>query len=470
MQPGKGLNGRDSFSTYQPADIFVHIRYPQMKALRPAIPPSDFDTLENEAVKKELEMLKLLMKNQKNKPFYILIRSGKIIFAGLFLPAHFFFFIVPKWLMRNIFPKLAILRKNTVNTCKNSFNRIVKEIVAKLQVILKLVEVLKPLHSLIKSGFNKLINNFLTPFQKMVQFGDAVIKRTSNFISQKITLAASIIKSIKQRFVSVANLSIKSESLPSSEFFLKTVLVNTLSKTKEMYKTTSKKLSNTVKVLQNILNAQVERASKAVNTFKKLASKTLKPVMDIAKVVSKRISEGLNVAKKRIANAIAPKVQAIENNIEKVSQLIKPPLTFAIAMITQINQNVVNAFFNNPRFQIFKAQVTKLKKITAKVQRIQAAILKSYERFKKHLIQGVKKLSRQGKKIFAKVQSKAKSFRKKIATFVQKLSGALKSLKDVFVKVLRKILRFFVLTLRWCRIMIKFSGYLVREIFRELQS
>jgi hypothetical protein len=471
MQPNKGLSGKDSFSSYQPADIFVHIRYPQMKPLRPAIAACDFDTLENEAVKKELEQLKSLMKSQKNKPFYILIRSGKIIFAVLFLPARLFLFRIPKWLIRNMLPKIGLLKKKVNETFK-SFTRLIREMAAKLQVITQLVNALKPLQALLKNSFNNLVNNLVTPFRKINEVVNNVIKQTTLYLSKKQAQLASMFKNIRNKFASAAVVSRQEGSV--SDFSIKTTIIHVIAKVKGIYKNASKKTSENLQAVKRFIQIKANNALKSVNFLKKSVAKVLKPVTDVVKLGGNKAVKAAKGAKKRISAAVIPKVQAIteaiQKSMDKATQILKPPLTLAVAMITQINQNIVNAFFNSPTFQIFKMQATKVKAMVTKVQRIQAAFLKSFERFRKHINKGFKKFFGHGKKAVVHLKSKLLKLKKKGKATLQKFTAILQKFRGVVGALLLKVLKVFVLTLRWCRIMIRFSGYLVREIYRELQQ
>jgi|GEM_PF-2299696 len=475
MQPNKGLSGKDSFSTCQSADIFSHIRHPQMKLTKPADLES-LDTLENEAVKKELELLKGLLEGQ-NSPFRLVLKGSKILFLALIFPARVLFFLIPKLVTRHILPKIAMLAKETSLTCQQGFNWIVQKIAIQTKVIMSLVEVLKPYHSILKLSFKGLTENFLSPFKKVMKFAKNEINSLAKPFLGMATFLNEIPKKLRSSYNSIKNLATKvtervkqsetGKSAKASEFFLKTASLKFSSAAKQIYHSFSKTISHLTKSLKNSTQSKVLKVASFAKNAKAFVARLAKPVADFTKAQTKKVSQVLHEVKKRVTEAIAPKIKAIRevisHSIERLSQTFKPPVILAIAFIHQINQNAIHLFFNNSGVQILKAQYAVLKKITAKMQRVQTAILKTLDRLKKEVKESLKKM-------YAKAKKQGQKFKKKAIVI---LNNFKKSLKVLVIKILNfftKVKRFFVIILRWCRIMIKFTGYLIREIFRELQA
>lgn len=484
MQPGKGLSSRDSFSTCQASpDIFAHIRHPQ-KSLK--IENSQtIDTMESDEVKKELEMLKVMLDSQTNTLGSFILKGTKFFFSAALFPAHLTFFLIPKFVMRHILPKIIKISAEAFFKCTSSFKAIAQKIAVKAQVLVGLVEILKPFHSILASSFKKLAENFLSPFRKIPQvmtkifqkiqdkvfkklifFGTELsakttktFKRFTNYISEKSNALLSPFKKMLHFMGKASDLTKKSEKQQPS--------LNLLAKTKDIYKSVSKKIESFVKSLNLKVSSQLKKVTHAANVLKKIVAKIAKPIANQLKTMQKAISSKLDQGQKRITNAVLPKVKAIseviKHQVNNALEVIKPPVVLALAFIQQVNQNAISLFFNNPGMRVFKAQYTSLKKMVVKIQRIQIAILKTFDRVKTEFFKIVKKLFSQGKK-------QSQKFKKKIIGILKKVGNSLKALKVNISGFFNKITKFFVVFFRWCRIMLKFTGYLIREIFRELQA
>lgn len=484
MQPGKGLSSRDSFSTCQASpDIFAHIRQPQ-KSLK--VENSEtIDTMESDEVKKELEMLKVMLDSQTNTLGSFILKGTKFFFSAALFPAHLTFFLIPKFVMRHILPKIVKVTGEAFFKCSNSFKAIAQKIALKAQVLVRLVEILKPFSSILASSFKKLAENFLSPFRKMPQvmtkifqkiknkvfkklvfFGTELLAKTTktlkkftNYISEKSNVMLSPFKKMLHFMVKASDFTKKSEKQQPS--------LNLLAKTKDIYKSVSKKIESYAKSLNLKMNSQLKKVTHATNVFKKNVAKIAKPVANQLKNMQKAISSKLDKVQKKITHAILPKVKAISEAIQlhvnKALEVIKPPVILAIAFIQQINQNAINLFLNNPGIRVFKAQYASLKKMVVKVQRIQVAILKAFNRVKNEFSKMMKKLSGHAKK-------QGQKFKKKLLVILAIVGNSLKVFRQSVSGLFRKVIKFFVVFFRWCRIMFKFTGYLIREIFRELQT
>jgi len=197
MQPPRGLNGRDSFSAYPKDDLFDHIRNHGKKPVA-LIDPSQLDRLEQAVPNKEMETLNRMLNQQASKPIHVLVKSGKFFIMVLILPAHMLLFKAPKWMISALLPKIVFFTQKIHTSLTETFNRLVQKIAMRMQVFAALKNSLKPLHSIIKSSLKKMMENFLSPFQKALAKVEETVKKVSDFISKKMDALHAVYKSISQ--------------------------------------------------------------------------------------------------------------------------------------------------------------------------------------------------------------------------------------------------------------------------------
>lgn len=454
MQP-KGLGSRDSFSTCVPTDIYVIIRNPQMK-LNP-IDPVELDTIEKECARNDAEIKQM----SGAKPVLFLIKGTKILLTVLFFPVRFVF-AVPKFALTQILPQMAKKVKKAFSTLNVALRKAVNAITIRTKVLRSLKVALHPLASVIKTSFQKLSQNIFKPFKAFVNVSKNGVKKIASFVSKQASKIKGSFSFVKTFTSKVMELSKKAEDiLPSSIPF-----ASSFTKLSATTKSFTKSVNSNLKAFGN---KTANFAKKAQTSIARLA----KPFALKLKAISKKTAAVLDNVKKKVVNAIAPKVVAltemVENRVTSIIQLCKPPVVIVIAFLNQINQSAIQLFFRNPGVQILKARFAALKKMTVKVQRVSVAILRSFERVKDEAKKAIKQVANQAKKLYKKAAFYGEKGKKKTMVAVQKIWQIVKAGFLSLASFLKGFGRFFIGLIRWFRIMIRFSGYLVREIYREFK-
>ncbi len=449
MNPNKGPISRDSFSTCQEVDIFVFIRHQKMTPSAPLKDLRELDTLdsENEALKRLVE----------NRPVYYIVKSGKFFLMAFLMPLHIFLYRLPKWAIVKMIPKM-VQAGHKINTfLKENFDKIIQAISKQIQVISALTKILNPLSAIIKSSFQKLAENFILPFKKTAN----TVSEFSSKINNKLNLFFEGVLHILQNSFKAAK--------TDKPVFAKNPLKKIFSGINTQTNIAFKKIEDSFKKISKKITDPLKKALAFSQTVQKAVTEKLKPVADAIKEKIKRTIDALNQVKQKITEYVSPKLEMLQVQLEKTVQIFKPPVVLALAFVHQINERAMQLFMNTTGFSLLKGHFAKMKSITVKVQSVQMAILRSFKRLGLEALTGLKKFKKTGERFFSKGREKAHQFINKLKSKLLQTAKFLKGGFHYFSRFLKKAIKFILLTLKWCRIMSRFTVYLIGEIFREIQ-
>lgn len=451
MQPGKGLGStRESISKCGDGDIFSHIQNPQRKTVLVA-QMGELDTLESE----EARLLNQMLGSSVNKSLSFFLKGTKLFVKGLFLPAHFFLFRMPKWVIIKLSPKMLIL-SNKLNETKENISKFIQNIASKMNVIKHLSLMLKPFSALLNTAFQRLTENFLIPFKKIGSFVKEKIDQTQHFFN-KIEAGFKKLQNLLKNSLTMAK---RERKVKVKSFDLKKVLSQVSLYLKTHFKTpVAKRLAT----LQTKISQQLSKTAHLLKHAKTALLKRTKPLVDAAKNQRNKALNTCNRMKNKVTDFVTPKIEAVQQQVQKALDIVKPPLQAVVVWVQGVNERAVQLFLQNPLLQKFKSQVATLKRITVKLQKAHTAILKSFQRIGQDAKNWAKKKMATAKKY-------AQQQKKRVFQVVKKMGATLKAAKAYLVHFFKKFTRFFVLLFRWCRIMIKFTAYLLQEIIREARN
>lgn len=451
MQPGKGLGGtRESISRCGDADIFSHIQYPQRKTALLQV-----DTMGEDEASQEARLLKQMLNLDTNKPLGVLFKGGKFIFKALLFPARLFLFRMPRWVIVKLSPKISLINKK-LNESTENLSKFVQNIAAKLKVLASLSERLKPFSALLKASFNKLAENFLSPFKKLDAFTKEKFKVVSDLIGKAFGLVESSFQKMSELLKKSLTQAKKQERHYTKSFDFKKPLQKAYSRLKTPFTK-----------LQKGINEQLKKTGELLRSANKAIAKRTKPIVDAAKNQLERVTNTCSRVKNKGVEFVAPKIEAVQQLMQKALEVCKPPILAVFAHLQGMNEKAIQLFLRNPMLQKFKSQYASLKRMTVKMQKAQTALLKSFQRLGNDAKNACKKWTN---KVAAKVKKQADNQKKRIIWLVEKGLTLIKAVTIYLMRVLKKNTRFFILFFKWCRIMVKFTVYLIREIIREARK
>lgn len=446
MNP-KEVYYRSSLQRCQQDDIYAAIQNPQRQVQRKTIDPAK-DTM-SEAEKYERDTVNYLLE---------LAKGGKILFMGMVLPARFLFILFPQLTLKYSLPFAKKMGRLGNTAAKKLLQQLIAMTV-KMKVVNDVYSKLMQIASnIVKNMWDQTKNRASNLLQKAVK----PLEEASKWLTNKID---SGIKRLQDRANALAAPVVSAMRRMRELMKMAQVKVTLPTLTPPMIPAFNKSL--------NWLNHQTQQ-------FKKWSHKMSERVHQIAKPIGERIteeSERLYKAAKRpvenIVKMITPKIanfkEMVTHNIQKAMLYAKYPVNAVMPHLQQTNQKVLNWMSHASQKILSKARFNSMKKLTEKVKSMTTIVGRSFTRLKHDLVTALKRWSDKRHKYTAIIKKRVRQYQEKAKGIVVGFVRRVAKFKGSFLSFLKKFVRRISLVGIWLRILIKFAGLLMRELFREVQ-
>lgn len=397
---------------------------------------------------------------EMNKTVYILLTTSKILILTLVTPPYFLLVKFPRGFIKLSFPlaKTALvtltktLKQNydkAKNAMENALARISTHVVRFMEAVANLSQKLKTSLSQFTEKQIENIKSHLDPFVHAGKWMAHLIAAASSNLSQHLSSAAQKLKSFTN--------GLKGFSLPKLSMPFREAFQNVLVHANE--------------ALHAVWNRMKERADKARASLEKVIEETKNQLSRLKELASKVASKVRKHAEEAIktVTAVATTIQntLIDQGQRFVLFVQQPYLAlapYAAALGSYSSQAAARAF--QSALQAVQAKINSVRIVL--VQSAQAFLMpfKRAGQFLKKQTQKAASFLQKGAQLLAKqAQKQGIKLKKKLQQWLIHVRRILSFFKYLAQKILHGLKLFWI----WLKLMASFTGFLLRELFREVR-